>query len=100
MSKSRYLLKQHTVTELFTLVYVLIDDYLKAGQSIDHFQLPQSEQQKGSYAELMTIALVGDVLGKAAPTGPARLLNQADVGCLGQNTHYRGCPLVVQLGQT
>lgn len=68
MSKSRYLLKQHTVTELFTLVYVVIDDYLKAGQRAGRFELPQSEQQKGSYAELMTIALVGD------------LLNQADVG--------------------
>jgi hypothetical protein len=42
----------------------LIDDYLKAAQPISYLQLPQSEQQKGSYAELM----IGD------------LLNQADVG--------------------
>ncbi len=68
MSKSRYLLSQHTVTKLFTLVYVLLDDYLKAAQDIGYLQLPHSEQQKGSYAELMTIAFVGD------------LLNQADVG--------------------
>lgn len=31
MSNSHYLLKQHTVSELFTVVYVLVDDYLKAG---------------------------------------------------------------------
>ena len=68
MSKSRYLLEQHTVTELFTSVYVLVDDYLKAAQQQGRFSLPQSARQKGSYSELMTIALVGD------------LLNQADTG--------------------
>ncbi len=68
MSKSRYLLKQHTVSELFTVVYVLVDDYLKTGVQQGRFVLPESKQQKGSYSELMTIALVGD------------LLNQADVG--------------------
>lgn len=68
MSKSRYLLNKHTVTELFTIVYVILDDYLKAAKRVGYLQLPESEQQKGSYAELMSIALVGD------------LLNQADVG--------------------
>jgi transposase len=68
MSKSRYLLAQHTVSELFTVVYVLVDDYLKAAEQQGRFALPRSPQQKGSYSELMTIALVGD------------LLNQADVG--------------------
>lgn len=68
MSKSRYLLEEHTLSELFTVVYVLLDDYLKAAEASGRFGLPRSEQQKGSYAELMTIALVGD------------LLNQADVG--------------------
>ncbi len=68
MSKSRYLLAQHTVSELFTIVYVLVDDYLKAAEQQERFRLPRSPQQKGSYSELMTIALVGD------------LLNQADVG--------------------
>ena len=65
MTKSRYLLKQHTLTELFTVVYVFIDDYLKAAQASGHFELPCSEQQKGSYSELMTIALVGDLLSQA-----------------------------------
>lgn len=68
MSKSRYLLEQHTVSELFTVVYVLVDDLLKVGVQQGRFVLPESKQQKGSYSELMTIALVGD------------LLNQADVG--------------------
>lgn len=47
---------------------MLVDDYLKAAQAHGRFELPHSAQQKGSYSELMTIALVGD------------LLNQADVG--------------------
>ena len=68
MSKSRYLLKQHTLNDLFTIVYVLVDDYLKAAEAGGHLELPCSEQQKGSYSELMSIALVGD------------LLNQADTG--------------------
>lgn len=68
MSKSRYLLAQPTVSELFTIVYVLVDDYLKAAEQQERFRLPRSPQQQGSYSELMTIALVGD------------FLNQADVG--------------------
>ena len=68
MSKSRYLLEQHTLSELFTVVYVLVDDYLKAAEASGRFELPCSGQQKGSYSELMSIALVGD------------LLNQADTG--------------------
>lgn len=68
MSRSRYLLEKHTLSELFTVVYVLVDDYVKAAEASRRFVLPRSEQQKGSYSELMSIALVGD------------LLNQADVG--------------------
>lgn len=80
MSKTTIFLNQSTLTDLFTIVYVLVDDYLLASVTADNFTLPQQEDQKGSYAELMTIALVGDVLGKAAPTGPARLLKQAYTG--------------------
>lgn len=50
------------------MVYVLLDDYLKASEQAAIFKLPSSAKQKGSYAELMSIALVGD------------LLNQADTG--------------------
>lgn len=62
MSSTRQLLKQHTLTDLFTVVYVLTDDYLKFSQHARRFDLPRSNQQKGSYAELMTIALVGEIL--------------------------------------
>lgn len=59
---------QSAVAEVFTVVYVLLDDYLKAAEANCRFVLPTSEQQKRSYSELMPIAMVGD------------LLNQADVG--------------------
>jgi len=59
-------LAQHTVIDLFTLIYVYIDDYLKAAELSGLFQLPQEMHQKGTYAEIMTIALVGEVLGEAS----------------------------------
>ena len=43
------------------VVYVLVDDYLKASAHAGHSSLPQADNQKGSYAELMTIALVGEL---------------------------------------
>lgn len=61
-------MEQPTVTELFTCVYVLVDDYLKASEQQGRFVLPHSPHRKGSYGELMTTALVGD------------LLNQTDTG--------------------
>jgi hypothetical protein len=51
-----------SVTELFTVVYVLIDDYLKAAIKEKRFKLPEKANQKGTYSELMTIVLVGEVL--------------------------------------
>lgn len=65
MSKTTIFLNQSTLTDLFTIVYVLVDDYLKSSVSAGHFSLPQQEKQKGSYAELMTIALVGELLKQA-----------------------------------
>lgn len=62
MSKSPHLLAQHTLADVFLIAYVLVDDYLKAGIRAGRFELPQSPQQKGSYAELMCIAIVGDWL--------------------------------------
>ena len=52
---------QSTLSELFLVVYVSVDDYLKASARAGHFTLPQADNQKGSYAELMTIALVGEL---------------------------------------
>ncbi len=65
MSKTTIFLNQSTLTDLFTIVYVFVDDYLSASITAGNFTLPQPEDQKGSYAELMTIALVGDLLKQA-----------------------------------
>lgn len=39
----------------------MVDDYLKGSVQAGRFSLPVAENQKGSYAELMTIALVGEL---------------------------------------
>lgn len=57
-------LHQHTVVDLFIIIYVYVDDYLKAAARSGLFTLPNEPHQKGSYAELMTIALVGDLLAQ------------------------------------
>ncbi len=86
MSKSRYLLEQHTVSELFTLVYVLVDDYLEVGVQQGRFVLPESPQQKGSYSELMTIAFVGDLLNQAT-SGYGSTWSSVNTGAC-----FRCCP--------
>ena len=48
-------LAQSTVEDLFTLIYVYVDDYLKAAAVSGLVQLPSEPNQKGTYAELMTI---------------------------------------------
>ena len=62
ISKLTIFLNQDTLTDLFTLVYVFVDDYLVAAQREGIFALPKAENQKGSYSEIMTIALVGELL--------------------------------------
>lgn len=44
---------------------MLVDDYLKAAETCGRFELPRSEREKGSYSELMSIALVGELLKQA-----------------------------------
>ena len=39
----------------------MVDDYLKRSVEVGRFSLPIADNQKGSYAELMTIALVGEL---------------------------------------
>lgn len=65
MTRTTHFQGQSNLTELFTVVYVLVDDYLKASLHAGHFKLPQAENQKGSCAELMTIALVGELRSQA-----------------------------------
>ena len=60
--RTQNLLSSHTVTEIFTAVYVLVDDYLKASVSQGRFSLPEKPNQKGSYSERFTIVLVGEIL--------------------------------------
>ena len=61
MSSTLHFQGQSTLSELFTIVYVMVDDYLKRSVAIGRFSLPIAENQKGSYAELMTPALVGEL---------------------------------------
>ena len=61
MSSTPHFQCQSTLSELFTVVYVLVDDYLKSSVQVGRFSLPLAENQKGSYAELMTISLVGEL---------------------------------------
>lgn len=60
--RAKDLLSKQSVTDLFTAVYVLVDDYLQAAQRLGRLRLPQKRNQKGTYSELMTIVLVGEML--------------------------------------
>lgn len=48
MSKTTIFLQQATLSDLFTIVYVLVDDYLRASAAAGSFTLPQQDDQKGS----------------------------------------------------
>ena len=61
MTSTAHFQGQSTLSELFLVVYILVDDYLKASERAGNFTLPRAANQKGSYAELMTIALVGEL---------------------------------------
>ena len=65
MSSTLQLLKHHTIQDLFTIVYTVVDDYLKQSLEANRFSLPQSNSQKASYAEILTIAFVGEILNQA-----------------------------------
>lgn len=64
MSSTLQLLKKHTIEDLCVIVYTVVDDYLKQSQAARRFSLPKSDTQKASYAEIITIALVGEFLGQ------------------------------------
>ncbi len=51
---------QHTLEDLFLTVFVYIDDWLKPYQHM----LPQQPAQKASYSEIITIAIVGEILAQ------------------------------------
>jgi transposase len=64
MTSTTHFQGQSTLNELFTVVYVFVDDYVKASLALGRFKLPTQNNQQGSYAELMTIALVGELLSQ------------------------------------
>ena len=91
MTTNELPLNQDTVIDLFTLVYVYIDDYLQAAARSGLFVLPTEPHQKGSYAELMTIALVGDLLGEPSTQkwlAQVRSTYRAEFPCLPDRTRY------------
>ena len=51
---------QYRPEDLFLTVFVYIDDWLKPYQEL----LPQQPAQKASYSELLTIAVVGEILAQ------------------------------------
>ena len=53
---------QHSLEELFLHVYVVVDDWLKENQA--RFALPIHRTQVASYSELLTIALVGEIVAQ------------------------------------
>ena len=65
MSSTVQLLKKHTIQDLFTIVYIVVDDYLKQSIEAQRFSLPQSDSQKASYSEILTIAFVGEILNQS-----------------------------------
>lgn len=62
MSKTTIFLNQSTLTDLFTIIFVFVDDYLLALEREGVCSLPKLENQKGSYSEIMAISLVGELL--------------------------------------
>lgn len=84
-------LNQDTVSDLFTVVYVYIDDYLQAAVSSGLLTLPEEPHQKASYSELMTIGLVGELLAQPSQGqwyALVRDLFQALFPCLPDRTRY------------
>ena len=49
---------QHTLDDLFLHVFVLIDDFLQPFES----HLPRQAHQKAGISEILTIAIVGEIL--------------------------------------
>jgi hypothetical protein len=91
MATNQLPLSQDTVEDLFNLVYVYIDDYLKAAARSGLFTLPNEPHQKGTYAEIMTIGLVGDLLGAASQqkwVAQVRFTYRALFPCLPDRTRY------------
>jgi hypothetical protein len=60
--RTRTLLEKYIISDIFIAVFTVVDDYIKTSLLSGRFILPNKDQQKASYSELMTIALVGELL--------------------------------------
>jgi transposase len=60
--RTKELLSRETITDLFTAVFVMVDDYLQEAVKHKRFKLPCKSNQKGSYSEIMTIVIMGEIL--------------------------------------
>ncbi|MDE0529319.1 MAG: IS982 family transposase, partial [Truepera sp.] len=70
--------------ELFLTVFVYIDDWLKPYQDL----LPQQSAQKASYSELLTIAVVGEILAQPFESNWYWIVNQLFSELFPRLPHY------------
>ena len=62
--RTSQLLEYFSLPDLFTLAYVLVDDHLQLLSALGSYQLPMARNRQATPSELITIALVGDLLGQ------------------------------------
>ncbi len=74
----------HTLEDLFLTVFVTIDDWLKPYQSV----LPQQPAQKASYSEIITIAIVGEILAQPFESTWYWIVRQTFTGLFPELPHY------------
>ena len=60
--RTKELLSKQTATDIFTAVYVLVDDYLQVAQQLGRFNCPENTIKRQATLKLLTIVLVGEVL--------------------------------------
>ena len=62
--RTSQLLEYFNLPDLFTHVYVLVDDHFQQLSALGSYQLPKVHNRQSTPSELVTIALVGDLLGQ------------------------------------
>ena len=75
---------QYKPEDLFLTVFVYIDDWLKPYQKL----LPQQPAQKASYSELLTIAIVGEILAQPHESTWYWIVNQLFSELFPKLPHY------------
>ena len=62
--RTSQLLEHFSLSDLFTQVYVLVDDHFQQLSALGSWKLPNVHNRQATPSELVTIALVGDLLGQ------------------------------------